>query len=190
VSAPVDGLPPPPVVVVVVMGVSGSGKTTVASMLAGRLHWPFAEADDFHPPENIAKMHAGIPLDDEDRLPWLRAIAAQIDHWRAAGENGVITCSALKRRYREIIIGARPEVRLVYLKGELEIIHRRMVARHGHFMPASLLRSQFDTLEEPTPDERPIVVPVDQPPAAQVQRILAALTSPSASNPPPPSAPR
>jgi gluconokinase len=187
-SAAAAGLPAP--LIVVVMGVSGSGKTTVASMLAGRLHWPFAEADDFHPPENIAKMHAGMPLTDADRVPWLAGIAAEIDRWRAAGQNGIVTCSALKRRYRDMIIGARPEVRLVYLKGTFEVIHRRMVARHGHFMPASLLRSQFETLEEPTPDERPIVVPVDQPPAALVERILAALTLPAASNPPPPSAPR
>jgi gluconokinase len=183
-----DALPTP--LVLVVMGVSGSGKTTVASMLAGRLGWVFAEGDDFHPPANIAKMHRGVPLDDDDRLPRLEAIAEQIDRWRAARENGVITCSALKRRYRAIIIGARPEVRLVYLKGDLEIIHRRLVARHGHFMPASLLRSQFDTLEEPMPEEHPIVVPVDLPPARLVDQILAALTPPSASNPSPPSAPR
>lgn len=181
---------PPAALVVVMMGVSGSGKTTVASMLAGRLGWAFAEADDFHPPANIAKMHGGTPLTDEDRLPWLRAIAAQIDRWRAARQNGVITCSALKRRYRTIIVGERPEVRLVYLKGDRELIHRRMVARHGHFMPASLLRSQFEALEEPTEDERPIVVPIDQPPAQLVDRIIATLTSPSANSPPPPSAPR
>jgi gluconokinase len=187
-SAAAGGLPAP--LVVVVMGVSGSGKTTVASMLAGRLHWPFAEADDFHPPENVAKMHAGTPLNDDDRLPWLHAIAAQIDRWRDAGQNGIVTCSALKRSYRDIIIGTRPEVRLVYLKGDFEIIHRRMVTRHGHFMPVSLLHSQFEVLQEPASDERPIVVPVDQPPAVVVERILAALTPPAASNPPPPSAPR
>ncbi len=189
-SAAATGALPAPLVLVV-MGVSGSGKTTVASMLAGRLGWVFAEGDDFHPPANIAKMHGGTPLDDDDRLPWLRAIAEQIDRWRAARENGIITCSALKRRYRAVIIGARPEVRLVYLKGDPEIVHRRMVARHGHFMPANLLRSQFDALEEPTQDERPIVVQVDLPPAQLVDRILAALTMPpSASNPPPPRAPR
>lgn len=183
-----SALPAP--LVLVVMGVSGSGKTTVASMLAGRLGWVFAEGDDFHPPANVAKMHGGVPLDDDDRLPWLHAIAEQIDRWRAARENGVITCSALKRRYRAIIIGARPEVRLVYLKGDPDIIHRRLVARHGHFMPTGLLRSQFEALEEPTPEERAIVAPVDQPPARLVDRILAALTPPSASNPSPPSAPR
>jgi gluconokinase len=187
-SAAAGALPEP--LVLVVMGVSGSGKTTVASMLAGRLGWVFAEGDDFHPPANIDKMHRGVPLDDDDRLPWLHAIAEQIDRWREARESGVITCSALKRRYRAIIIGARPEVRLVYLKGDPELIHRRLVARHGHFMPAGLLSSQFEALEEPTPEERPITVPVDVPPARLVDRILAALTSPAASNPPPPSARR
>jgi gluconokinase len=175
-SAAAFALPAP--LVLVVMGVSGSGKTTVASMLAGRLGWVFAEGDDFHPPANIAKMHGGTPLDDDDRLPWLEAIAAQIDGWREARESGVITCSALKRRYRAIIVGARPDVRLVYLKGDPEVIQRRLVARHGHFMPASLLRSQFEALEEPGAEERPIVVPVELPPARQVDRVLAALTPP------------
>jgi len=162
--------------VLVVMGVSGSGKTTVASMLAGRLRWAFAEGDDFHPAANIDKMHSGAPLDDDDRLPWLRAIAAQIDRWRDSGESGVITCSALKRRYRAIIIGERPDVRLVYLKGDAEVIRRRLVARHGHFMPSSLLQSQFEALEEPTADERPIVVRVDTGAAVLVDEIIAALT--------------
>lgn len=162
--------------VLVVMGVSGSGKTTVASMLAGRLGWAFAEGDDFHPAANIAKMHQGVPLDDDDRLPWLRAIAGQIDRWRERKESGVITCSALKHRYRAIIIGDRRDVRLVYLRGEREIIARRLVARHGHFMPASLLQSQFEALEEPRAEERPIVVPVDLGVTAQVDGIIAALT--------------
>lgn len=173
VAARMRPLPKP--VVLVVMGVSGSGKTTVASMLAGRLGWAFAEGDDFHPAANIAKMHAGVPLDDDDRMPWLEAIAAQIDRWRAEGKNGIITCSALKRRYRAIIAGDRPDVRLVYLKGDRATIARRLVARHGHFMPASLLDSQFQALEEPGPEERPIVVPVDAPPAALADQVVAAL---------------
>lgn len=161
--------------VAVVMGVSGSGKTTVAALLAGRLGWEFAEADDFHPPANVAKMRGGTPLDDADRMPWLRAIAAQIERWRAEHTSGIVTCSALKRRYRDIIIGDRPGVRLVYLKGPRELILHRMAARHGHFMPVSLLDSQFADLEEPGPDERPITVSIGDPPAVLVAEITAAL---------------
>src|SRR5579859_6845158 len=104
--------------VLVLMGVSGSGKTTVGAMLAGRLRWRFADADDFHSAENVAKMKAGIPLTDADRLPWLAAIAAQVDQWRRDGQHGVVTCSALKRNYRDVIVGNRPDVRLIHLKGE------------------------------------------------------------------------
>jgi gluconokinase len=164
-----------PSLVLVVMGASGSGKTTVAALLAGRLHWAFADADDFHPLENIAKMRSGIPLDDADRLPWLQAIAAQIDRWRAEERNGVVTCSALKRRYRDMIIGKRPGVRLVYLKGDRELIADRLGARHGHFMKASLLDSQLADLEEPGPDERPIIVPIGSPPLVLVDQIIATL---------------
>jgi gluconokinase len=158
--------------VIVVMGVSGSGKTTIAALLAGRLHWEFEDGDWFHPPANVEKMHDGIPLTDEDRKPWLAAIAAWIDETRRAGRHGVVACSALKRRYREILIGERSDVRLVYLEGDVELIARRIMARHGHFMPPSLLRSQFDTLEVPAADERPIVVSVDARPQAIVERIL------------------
>jgi gluconokinase len=164
-----------PVQVLVLMGVSGSGKTTVGALLAGRLGWSAAEADDFHPAANIAKMRSGIPLDDADRLPWLAAIAAQIDRWRAEGGHGVITCSALKRRYRDLIIGGRPEVRLVFLQGERELIADRLAARLGHFMPPTLLESQFAALEEPTPEERPIVVPIHEPPQELAERIIAVL---------------
>lgn len=162
--------------VVVVMGVSGSGKTTVGALLAGRLHWAFADADDFHSAANITKMHGGIPLDDADRAPWLKAIAAQIDEWRADGQQGVVTCSALKRRYRDVIIGAREDVRLVYLRGDKDVIARRLVARHGHFMPASLLDSQFAALEEPAPEERAVVIPVGRSPTELVDDIVAALS--------------
>lgn len=147
--------------IVVVMGVSGSGKTTVAALLAARLGWRCREGDDLHPRENVEKMRGGTPLTDTDRLPWLRKIAAEIDAWRTRGESGVVTCSALKRSYRDIIIGGRPDVALVYLKGTRELIARRLAARHEHFMPAVLLASQFATLQEPAPDERPIVVDVD-----------------------------
>ncbi len=161
--------------IIVVMGVSGSGKTTVAVLLAGQLNVQFLEGDDLHPPANVAKMRSGTPLTDEDRWPWLGAIARRIDEWRAAGEGGVITCSALKRAYRAILIGDRPEGTLVYLKGSPKLIHQRMARRHKHFMPVALLDSQFKTLEEPGPDERPIVVDVAPTPAEIVATIVREL---------------
>lgn len=171
-NAPGNPIPP---AVIVVMGVSGSGKSTVASLLAGRLGWEFEDGDDFHPPANVEKMQAGHPLTDEDRWPWLAAIAAWIDRLRAEGRHGVVTCSALKRAYREILVGDRPDVRLVYLKGDRDLIGRRMAARHGHFMPTSLLDSQFRTLEEPAPDENPLVVSIGATPQAIVAEIGGAL---------------
>lgn len=161
----------------VVMGVSGSGKTTIGEALAARLAWDFVDGDDLHPPANVAKMHAGQPLDDDDRAPWLDAIAARIDAWRAQGISGIVTCSALKRRYRERIIGDRDWVRLIYLDGSRALIAERLAARRGHFMPASLLDSQFDTLEPPGPDENAIVAPIDRPIAAIVTAIVTALSS-------------
>src|SRR3981189_646181 len=146
--------------IVVVMGVSGSGKTTVAKLLAERSGWQFQEGDTLHPPENVEKMSAGIPFTADDRLPWLGKIAETIDGWRAREESGVVTWSALERAYREIVVGDRPDVRLVYLKGSHDLIRQRMAARHGHFMPSTLLDSQFATLEEPSPDENPIVVDI------------------------------
>jgi ribose 5-phosphate isomerase A len=148
------GSPP----ILVVMGVSGSGKSTIAEELSARLGWPFEEGDSLHPEPNIAKMHAGIPLTDADRLPWLRRVAAWIDGQRAKKQPGIITCSALKRTYRQIIIGDRPQVRLVYLRGPRDLIAGHLSGRHGHFMPAELLRSQIDTLEEPDPSEDPLTV--------------------------------
>lgn len=152
-------------VIAVVMGVSGSGKTTVAALLSAALGCRFQEGDDLHPAANVAKMHGGTPLTDADRLPWLQKIAAEIDSWRASGQSGVLTCSALKRDYRDIIIGNRSDVTLVYLEGSHDLIRRRMAARFEHFMPVALLDSQFATLEEPTPDERAIVVDVGGRPA-------------------------
>jgi len=157
------------------MGVSGSGKTTVGTLLAQTLQWEFGDADTFHPPANVTKMKEGIPLTDEDRWPWLRAIAVWIDKTRSAGGRGVVGCSALKRRYRDILIGARTDVRLVYLKGSEELIARRMAMRHGHFMPPSLLASQFAALEEPGPDERPITVSIEPQPREIVAQILSLL---------------
>ncbi len=167
---------PQTALVVVVMGVSGSGKTTIGAALARRLVWPFQEGDDLHPPENVAKMRAGIPLSDEDRVPWLHAVAARIDEWRERGEAGIITCSALKRRYRDLIVGERPEVRLVHLTAPPALIAERMAARRGHFMPASLLESQLAALEPPGPDENVLTVSVDAPVETVVDRIATALT--------------
>lgn len=159
-------------VVVVVMGVSGSGKTTISVLLAGALGCQFQEGDDLHPAANVEKMHGGTPLTDADRLPWLRKIAGEIDVWRARGESGVLTCSALKRSYRDIIIDGRSDVTLVYLRGSYDLIHRRMAARHEHFMPVALLDSQFATLQEPTPDEHPIIVDVNRRPAEVAAEIV------------------
>ena len=155
------GTPPLRPAVIVVMGVASSGKTSLGERLSERLGWPFRDADSFHPPENVAKMSAGTPLNDEDRKPWLAAIAAWIDDLRARGAHGVVTCSALKRAYRDVIVGGRPDVALVYLRGSRELIGQRMALRQHHFMPTSLLDSQFATLEEPGADERPLVVSVE-----------------------------
>jgi carbohydrate kinase (thermoresistant glucokinase family) len=162
-------------VTAVVMGVSGSGKTTVAVLLSAALGCQFQEGDDLHPTKNVEKMHSGTPLTDADRLPWLRKIAEEIDGWHARGESGVLTCSALKRAYRDIIIGDRPDVTLVYLKGSHDLIHRRMAARHEHFMPVALLDSQFAALQEPTPDEHPITVDVSGRPTEIVDEIVRRL---------------
>jgi gluconokinase/6-phosphogluconolactonase len=161
--------------VLVVMGVSGSGKTTVARPLAERLGWPFKEGDDFHPPANIAKMKAGAPLTDADRAPWLAAIAAWIDGQAAADEAGVVTCSALKRAYRAGLTAGHPQVRIVYLRGSQAVIAARLAKRRHHFMPPSLLASQFADLQEPGADEHPIVIDIDQPVEAQVDEIVAAI---------------
>lgn len=143
----------------VVMGVSGSGKSTVGAALAQRLRVPFADADDLHPPENIAKMSAGHALDDHDRYPWLEAVGG----WLAEhGEGGVMGCSALKRKYRDQLRHHAPGVRFVFLEGDREVIERRQASRPGHFMPPSLLTSQFATLEPLEPDEDGIVLDVDQ----------------------------
>ena len=160
----------------VVMGVSGSGKTTVAELLAKQLGWAFMEGDRLHPPANVEKMRQGIPLTDGDRVPWLDRIGEELKSWAAEGRSGVLTCSALKRAYRDRIRSARPDVRFIYMKGSEALIASRVAARHHEYMPASLLRSQFDTLEEPTPDE-PGVVAVDAGGSAdeEVGAVIAAL---------------
>lgn len=162
-------------IVVVMMGVSGVGKTTIGTLLAERLGWGYAEGDSYHPPANVEKMRAGTPLDDADRGPWLAAIAADIDCWRAAGQGMVVACSALKRRYRDVLIGDRADVRLVRLAGEEALIRARMEKRTDHYMPPSLLLSQLATLEPPAPDEAAITVEVTQEPERCVDRILSAL---------------
>jgi len=161
--------------VVVVMGVAGAGKTTVGRCLADLLAASFHEGDVFHPPANVAKMSGGTPLDDADRLPWLTAIAAAIDRARGEGQAMVVACSALKRAYRDILIGPRVDVRLAYLRGTRDLIQARMAARRDHFMPPALLPSQFAALEEPGPAENPIVVDVNAPPEALAAAIAQAL---------------
>jgi ribose 5-phosphate isomerase A len=161
--------------VLVVMGVSGAGKTTIAKELARRLGWAFEEGDGLHPAANVAKMHAGVPLTDADRQPWLEAVAAWIDHQLAAGLPGIITCSALKRAYRNVIIGRRERVRLVYLRGSPDLLADRMANREGHFMPTSLLPSQLASLEVPGPDENPLIVDVAPPPGEIAESIITML---------------
>jgi len=155
--------------ILLLMGVSGSGKTTIGAMLAGRLGWTYAEADDFHPPANVEKMHNGIPLNDDDRRPWLEATA----EWMKDQDGpAVVTSSALKHKYRDLLRAGRPDLRLVYLDGSRELIGKRLAARHGHFFPKQLLDSQFGDLEEPGPDENPLVVSIDAPPERVVQEII------------------
>ena len=162
-------------VTIIVMGVSGCGKSTIAALLAGHLGWEFRDADDFHPPANIAKMRASIPLTDDDRAPWLRAIAGYIESLRASGGHGVVTCSALKRAYRSVLIGANRDVTLVFLEGTQAMISERLSARFGHFMPPGLLKSQLDTLQPPGDDEAPIKVSIAATPNAIADAILKEL---------------
>lgn len=158
--------------IVLVMGVAGSGKSTLARALAERLGWHFLEGDDLHPADNIARMSAGLPLTDADREPWLAAIAAWMADRASAGEDAVVACSALKRRYRDVLRSAVPDLRIVHLQGGREVIAGRLADRTDHFMPPHLLGSQFDALEPPGPDERAVSVPVTQPIEQQVQQVL------------------
>lgn len=158
--------------VLLLMGVSGCGKTTTAQRLARRLNWPFRDGDSFHPPANVAKMQAGMPLTDDDRWPWLDAIGAWIDQQRAMPGKAIVTCSALKRIYRQRLLFNRPDVQLIYLKGSQQMIGDRIARRRNHFMPPALLESQFATLEEPRGVERPIVINIAMPPNRVVERIL------------------
>jgi gluconokinase len=160
-----------PLCALIVMGVSGSGKSTIAEKLAERLGWDFEDGDGFHPAANVAKMSAGLPLTDDDRWPWLQAIADEIDRVVAAGRRIVVACSALKRAYRDVLVHGRADIRIIYLDGRRELIAERMQARKGHFMPTTLLDSQFKTLEPPASDENPITVSID----ASVEAIIDAI---------------
>jgi gluconokinase len=155
---------------VVVMGVTGSGKSTVGLALAERMGVPFADADDFHSPENVAKMRAGTPLDDADRQPWLRAIGKWLEAHR--DEGGVVTCSALKRAYRDILREEAPDVTFLHLDGDMETVRRRVADRPGHFMPESLVQSQYDALQPLEADENGVVMPLDLPVDVIVDRFL------------------
>jgi len=157
-------------VVVVLMGVSGASKTAVGRRLARVLGWTFIDADDLHPPDNVAKMARGVPLTDRDRAPWLEALRARLSDHGARGESVVLACSALKDRYREVLGGGQREVRFVYLKGSRELIHKRLEARAGHYMKAGLLESQFGALEEPADA---LVANVDRP----LQEVVACILS-------------
>lgn len=159
----------------VVMGVSGSGKSTIANSLAARLGWRCEDGDKYHPPANVAKMSAGQPLTDEDRWPWLQAIADEIDRSCKAGQRAVVACSALKRTYRDILVHGRDDVRIVFLNGPQDLIADRLAARKGHFMPPGLLTSQFKALEPPQPIERPITVSIDAPVETIVDDIIRQL---------------
>ena len=164
--------------VIVVMGVSGAGKSTIASMLALRLGWTYEDADWFHPPANIEKMHSGQPLTDDDRWPWLEAVAAWIDETRGAGRHGVIACSALKRAYRDEMLSGRPAAVMIFLQVSRDVLARRLAARHGHFFPEKLLDSQLETLELPAPDEHVLTVVVDGDAGQTAARIIAILPPP------------
>ncbi len=162
---------------IVLMGVTGAGKSTVGTLIARQLNLPFRDADDFHPPANIAKMSSGQPLTDEDRWPWLDAIGAHLAAHR--GRGCVVTCSALKRAYRDRLRAAAPDLRFIFLYGEVSLVASRQAARQGHFMPASLISSQFATLEAPAPEEGVIALEVTATPEALAEAAIGALRRPA-----------
>ncbi len=159
--------------IVIVMGVCGTGKTTVGRLIAERMGARFEEGDTFHPKANVEKMSRGEPLEDSDRWPWLESMSDSIDAWQRAGEDVVLACSALKERYREILLGDRPDMRLVHLFGTQDLISERMAQRRHHFMPASLVPSQFAALEPPQPAEHVIAAEVTRPPEAIAADVTA-----------------
>jgi gluconokinase len=166
---------PPRTTTIVVMGVSGSGKSTVAAELVDRLGWEFAEGDEFHPPENVAKMAAGHPLDDEDRWPWLRRLADWIGEHETAGRSVVVTCSALKRSYRDLLCAGHPSVWFAHVTVDADVLRSRLEHRTGHYMPASLLDSQLATLQPLQDDEPGAAISGAEPAADVVTHLLAVL---------------
>jgi len=161
-------------VIVIIFGVSGAGKTTVGKLLASELGWRFIEADDFHPATNMEKMRIGHPLTDKDRWPWLERLRQQIVRSLAAGQNAVLACSALKRAYRDRLC-VSDAVKFVFLRGDYGLVERQLRSRHGHFMDANLLQSQFDDLEEPQPDENVLTIELGRTPEEIVAKIEAKL---------------
>jgi carbohydrate kinase (thermoresistant glucokinase family) len=167
--------PPSGFCALIIMGVSGSGKSTIATALGQRLGWIVEDADQFHPESNVKKMSAGIPLTDDDRWPWLQAIADEIARKRASGTSVIVACSALKRAYRDVLVQGHHDTRIVYLRGRKDLIAERLAARKNHFMPPGLLDSQFRTLEEPSDDEHPLVVDIDASVDQIADRVVALL---------------
>jgi gluconokinase len=161
-------------VTIIIFGVSGAGKTTVGNLLARELGWHFLEADDFHPAANIEKMRSGHQLTDENRWPWLERLRQQIERSLAAGENAVLACSALKRAYRDRL-RVSDEVKFVFLRGDYALVEKQLRSRHGHFMNAALLQSQFDDLEVPQPDENVLTIELGRTPEVIVERIKTKL---------------
>jgi gluconokinase len=159
------------------MGVSGSGKSLIGATLAAALDVDFVEGDEYHPPENVRRMAAGIPLADEDRAGWLRALAARIRESSDAGRGLVMTCSALKRAYRDVLRTGAPDVQFIFLRGSRALVAQRLANRQGHFMPASLLDSQLATLEEPSSSEGAWVCDIDQPPEAIVHAVVTRVST-------------
>jgi carbohydrate kinase (thermoresistant glucokinase family) len=159
---------------IIIFGVSGAGKTTVGKLLAQQLGWRFIEADDFHPTANIEKMHAGRPLTDEDRWPWMERLWQQIERSLAVRENAVLACSALKRAYRDRL-HVSEQVKFVFLRGDYALVEKQLRSRHGHFMNAALLQSQFNDLEEPQPDENVLTIELGRTPKEIVETIKATL---------------
>lgn len=170
-----DARPGPPAQHLVIMGVAGSGKTTLAEVLADRLGRPYAEADDFHPAANVQKMAAGIALTDDDRWPWLRALRDWLTEQSRAGRSSIVTCSALRSAYRDVLGEAEGRVRFVHLTAAPEVIGDRLATRVGHFMPATLLPSQLGSLEPLRDSEDGVTIVVDAPPDAVADRVLEAL---------------
>ena len=162
-------------VILIVAGVAGSGKTTVGALLAGRLRWRFADADTFHPEANVAKMRAGVPLTDEDRAPWLRAIGEWMDARIAAGQSAVVTCSALKRAYRDELLSGRPAATMIFLQVSRDMLVNRLNSRHGHFFPEKLLDSQLAAVEPPERDERVYTVLAEGEPEQTAATIIGLL---------------